>query len=241
MRNGGSDRRWPAAYELSRLMADPEGARRPDARPRRWSRPSSDANDGDPQVRRYLALAIGRLDPPLPPDAVDGPDAARSTIARRRNARSARSGRSARRAIRGRADARAALRSRRTIGHPQDGGLRARRAAGRRADRDAAHRAAGRGADVRWNAAVALARQATATACRCCGRCSIGSTSSRPSSATSGRTRTRPDRRRDDQRPARRRGAEGRHRSGRRSTSLSQQDRSMKVRQAALEALKVMG
>jgi HEAT repeat protein len=26
--------------------------------------------DGDPQVRRYLALAIGRLDPPLPPDAI---------------------------------------------------------------------------------------------------------------------------------------------------------------------------
>jgi HEAT repeat protein len=25
---------------------------------------------GDPQVRRYLALAIGRLDPPLPPDAI---------------------------------------------------------------------------------------------------------------------------------------------------------------------------
>src|SRR5438309_8564065 len=24
----------------------------------------------DPRVRRYLALAIGRLDPPLPPDAV---------------------------------------------------------------------------------------------------------------------------------------------------------------------------
>src|SRR6185503_8459517 len=24
----------------------------------------------DPQVRRYLALAIGRLDPPLPPDAI---------------------------------------------------------------------------------------------------------------------------------------------------------------------------
>ena len=24
VRNGGSDRRWPAAYELSRLMADPK-------------------------------------------------------------------------------------------------------------------------------------------------------------------------------------------------------------------------
>jgi hypothetical protein len=32
IRNGGSDRRWPAAYELSRLMADPM------VRARRWSR-----------------------------------------------------------------------------------------------------------------------------------------------------------------------------------------------------------
>jgi HEAT repeat protein len=29
-----------------------------------------EARDGDPRVRRYLALAIGRLDPPLPPGAV---------------------------------------------------------------------------------------------------------------------------------------------------------------------------
>src|SRR6185295_13847127 len=28
------------------------------------------ASAGDQQVRRYLALAIGRLDPPLPPDAI---------------------------------------------------------------------------------------------------------------------------------------------------------------------------
>ena len=28
------------------------------------------ANDDDPRVRRYLALALGRLDPPLPPQAV---------------------------------------------------------------------------------------------------------------------------------------------------------------------------
>jgi HEAT repeat protein len=30
-----------------------------------------EAKDYDPRVRRYLALAIGRLDPPLPADAVD--------------------------------------------------------------------------------------------------------------------------------------------------------------------------
>jgi HEAT repeat protein len=29
-----------------------------------------DAKDGDPRVRRYLALALGRLDPPMPPDAI---------------------------------------------------------------------------------------------------------------------------------------------------------------------------
>ena len=40
VRIGGSDRRWPAAYELSRLMDEPEGARRPRRWRRRWSRRS---------------------------------------------------------------------------------------------------------------------------------------------------------------------------------------------------------
>jgi len=68
IRNGGSDRRWPAAYELSRLMADPK------VRADRTLGPALvkafQESTGDPQVRRYLALAIGRLDPPLPADAV---------------------------------------------------------------------------------------------------------------------------------------------------------------------------
>src|SRR6478672_2327619 len=68
IRNGGSSRRWPAAYELSRLMADPK------VRADRTLAPALvkafQASQGDQQVRRYLALAIGRLDPPLPPDAV---------------------------------------------------------------------------------------------------------------------------------------------------------------------------
>jgi hypothetical protein len=68
IRNGGSTRRWPAAYELSRLMADPT------VRADRTLAPAlvrafQESKD-DAQVRRYLALAIGRLDPPLPPDAV---------------------------------------------------------------------------------------------------------------------------------------------------------------------------
>src|SRR5258707_2132252 len=68
VRNGGSDRRWPAAYELSRLMADPK------VRADRTLAPelvrAFEASKGDPQVRRYLALAIGRMDPPLPAEAV---------------------------------------------------------------------------------------------------------------------------------------------------------------------------
>jgi HEAT repeat protein len=70
VRNGGSDRRWPAAYELSRRMADPK------VRADRTLGPELvkafvAAKDDDPRVRQYLALAIGRLDPPLPKEAVD--------------------------------------------------------------------------------------------------------------------------------------------------------------------------
>ena len=68
VRTGGSTRRWPAAYELSRLMSDPK------VRADRTLAPALvkafQESKGDAQVRRYLALAIGRLDPPLPPDAV---------------------------------------------------------------------------------------------------------------------------------------------------------------------------
>ena len=70
IRTGGSTRRWPAAYELSRLMADPK------VRADRTLAPAlvtafEQAKDDDPLVRRYLALAIGRLDPPLPAQAVE--------------------------------------------------------------------------------------------------------------------------------------------------------------------------
>jgi HEAT repeat protein len=69
VRTGGLDRRWPAAYELSRQMADPK------VRADRSLAPALvkafvEAKDDDPRVRQYLALAIGRLDPPLPPDAI---------------------------------------------------------------------------------------------------------------------------------------------------------------------------
>ena len=71
VRSGGRERRWPAAYELSRLLSDPEvetnhpelGAAIVQA---------FEASEGDdPRVRRYLALAIGRLSSP-PPGAIDG-------------------------------------------------------------------------------------------------------------------------------------------------------------------------
>ena len=70
VRYGGWSRQWPAAYELSRLMEDPE------VRADRSLVPDlvkafDEAKDGDPRIRRYLALAIGRLDPPLPKEAID--------------------------------------------------------------------------------------------------------------------------------------------------------------------------
>src|SRR5216684_1169253 len=68
IRNGGSDRRWPAAYELSRLMADPKVRADKTLAPALVK--AFQQSTGDPDVRRYLALAIGRLDPPLPADAV---------------------------------------------------------------------------------------------------------------------------------------------------------------------------
>jgi len=68
IQRGGSDRRWPAAYELSRLMADPKVRADKTLAPA-LVKAFRDSR-GDSPVRRYLALAIGRLDPPLPADAV---------------------------------------------------------------------------------------------------------------------------------------------------------------------------
>jgi HEAT repeat protein len=70
IRSGGSDRRWPAAYELSRLMDDPAVRADRTLGPALVSAFKASASDGDPRVRQYLALAIGRLDPPMPADAV---------------------------------------------------------------------------------------------------------------------------------------------------------------------------
>src|SRR5262245_23882057 len=70
IRSGGSNRRWPAAYELSRLMADPEFVKREE----RTLAPElvkafAESKNDDPRVRQYLALTLGRLTPPIPAEA----------------------------------------------------------------------------------------------------------------------------------------------------------------------------
>jgi len=65
VRTGGTDRRWPAAYELSRQMADPK-VRADRSLAAALVKAFEDSKDDDPRVRRYLALAIGQMDPPLP-------------------------------------------------------------------------------------------------------------------------------------------------------------------------------
>jgi hypothetical protein len=61
---GGRDRRWPAAYELSRIMAE-EGteARFPELGSA-LVQAFADSEGDEPLVRRYLALAVGRLESP---------------------------------------------------------------------------------------------------------------------------------------------------------------------------------
>ena len=70
IRYGGRERRWPAAYELSRLMAsDDVEAENPGLGPALVEAFGASSGD-DPRVRRYLALAIGRLQAP-PPGTVE--------------------------------------------------------------------------------------------------------------------------------------------------------------------------
>lgn len=64
IRLGGRERRWPAAYELSRLMVDPDVQLEYPGLGPALVRAFADSKGDDPRVRRYLALAIGRLTPP---------------------------------------------------------------------------------------------------------------------------------------------------------------------------------
>ena len=70
VRYGGWSRQWPAAYELSRLMEDPK-VRADRSLVPELVKAFDEAREGDPRIRRYLALALGRLEPPLPKDAID--------------------------------------------------------------------------------------------------------------------------------------------------------------------------
>ena len=70
VQSGGRERRWPAAYELSRLMAEPEVESRNPTLGAAIVEAFRSSEGDDPRVRRYLALAVGRLDNP-PVDAVD--------------------------------------------------------------------------------------------------------------------------------------------------------------------------
>ena len=70
IRSGGLARQWPAAFELSQLMDDPK-VRGDKALAVALVTAFDEAKEGDPRVRKYLALAIGRLEPPLPREAVE--------------------------------------------------------------------------------------------------------------------------------------------------------------------------
>jgi HEAT repeat protein len=59
-------RRWPAAYQLSRMMADPDVQKRSPGLGPALIEAFREAEGDDGSVRRYLALAIGRLAPPPP-------------------------------------------------------------------------------------------------------------------------------------------------------------------------------
>ena len=71
VRSGGRERRWPAAYELSRLLSDPEVETNHPELGGAIVQAFDSSEGDDPRVRRYLALAIGRLSSP-PPGAIDG-------------------------------------------------------------------------------------------------------------------------------------------------------------------------
>lgn len=70
VRTGGRERRWPAAYELSRMLSDPRTEAQNPQLGAAIVQAFVDSEGDDPRVRRYLALAIGRLAAP-PAEAVD--------------------------------------------------------------------------------------------------------------------------------------------------------------------------
>jgi HEAT repeat protein len=238
VRNGGSDRRWPAAYELSRLMGDPK------VRADRTLAPAlvkafEAAKDDDPHVRQYLALAIGRLDPPLPPDAIaDLKNALASTDGESRV--------SAIWALGSSGDA-SVVATLQPLAASEDKGIRKMVVYALGALPGTAQVATLRAAlqdvepDVRWNAAVALSRKGNHD-----GVAVLRQMMDRQYVEQAVKRDVRQDEDRDpiaDVMISGLRAAATLKDEGLRPsvTNLSLQDRSMKVRQAALEALKVMG
>jgi HEAT repeat protein len=238
VRAGGTNRRWPAAYELSRLMADPK------VRADRMLAPAlvkafEESKGDDPRVRRYLAMAIGRLDPPLPAPAV-----AQLSLSLDDADSEARI--SAIWALGSSGDA-AVVPRLQPLYESTDAGIRkmivyalgalpgdAQIVTLRTALQDSV-------ADVRWNAAVALSRHGSHEG--------VGVLRQMLDRAYVAQAVTREARPDEDQDPVAdvmisglRAAAALKDDALRPSvTSLSQQDRSLKVREAALEALKVMG
>jgi HEAT repeat protein len=237
IQSGGTDRRWPAAYELSRLMADPK------VRGDRTLGPAlvtayERAKEDDPAVRRYLALAIGRLDPPFPPKAIeDLSEALADSDSEARISAIWALGSSGDESIVGRLQA---------LYESSDAGIRkmtvyalgalpgtAQLVTLRTALQDPA-------ADVRWNAAIALARHSDSDG--------VGVIRQMIDRQYVERTVTREVRQDEDLDPIAdvmisglRAAAALKDETLRDPiTALSQQDRSMKVRAAALEALKDM-
>jgi HEAT repeat protein len=239
VRHGGTNRRWPAAYELSRLMADPAVRSDPKLGPALVD--AFDEAKNDPQVRRYLALAIGRLEPPLPADAI-------ATLTRSLGDSDSETRISVIWALGSSGDAAVVPTLEPLYTAPDsDPGVRkmvvyALGALPGDAQVDTLRTALQDGAaDVRWNAAVALARHGSRE-----GAPVIGQMLDR---SYVERTVTRDVRLDADEDPVSdvmisgvRAAAALKEPSLRSSIeTLSQQDRSMKVRQAAIEALKVMG
>ena len=172
VRGGAANRRWQAAFELSRSLRQPAagGARRRSP-PRRCgsSRRSRPGARTICSVRRYLVLVLGRL----------GEPAGRAGAAPGREGRGP--GHPALRDLGARKDRRPGRIRHRPRGVP----IRGRRACARWPPTSSARSATrapiprlqvlaeDRVADVRWNAAIALgAARRPRPACRCCARCS---------------------------------------------------------------------
>lgn len=239
LRTGGTNRRWPAAYELSRQMADPK-VRGDQAVAMALVKAFEESrHDDDPRVRRYLALAIGRLDPPLPAQAV-------ADLAKSLEDPYSEVTLSAIWALGSSGDA-SVVPKLQPLYESSDPGIRkmvvyalgalpgdAQLVTLRTALQDSA-------ADVRWNAAVALARHGS--------REGVAVLSQMLDRSYVEQAVKRDVRQDEDQDPIADVMISGLHAVAALKDvslkpsveSLSQQDRSMKVRQAALEALRVMG